>query len=83
MSESVVGCLFLLRLVVTYCMGKHRKIDECDVLTTICLSQESNKIVRSLQAEVLVKERRATYNKEQAINRIIHEWHQLTKAAHS
>lgn len=59
-------------------MGKRIKSDECDVMTTICLSKESNQIVRELQGNVLITERRATYNKEQAINRIITEWKKLT-----
>lgn len=58
-----------------------RKRNDCTSLYTICLSDVNNETVEKFQSITKSKEKKASFTKSQAINRIIGEWaedHQMT-----
>ena len=63
-------------------MAVRKKRDECDTILTVCLYEESNDYVKKMQDWVKHTEKKTSFNKDQAINRIIQEYaqsHPITK----
>lgn len=50
------------------------KKNECHTLHTICLTEKNDESVQYFQTFIKTREKKMTFNKSQAINRIISEW---------
>lgn len=51
-----------------------KKQEDCQTLITICLNPDNDDAVETYQSFIKRREKKATFNKSQTINRIIKEW---------